>query len=268
MSDPTNQTLSTPKRWRTAVFMIVAALAAFGYLIGHAQYLLAPWMVIDVDPEILHPETHRWHDTMWGSSSILVAGSLITLLWRPHRKPLLAQYLFLTAIVAIPFVVPFVIPVVPLLLVVAAYPNHRALLNPPRKDQVIRPLLALSVAALVVLLPVMLRNLGRQLDAVGGEHAVAGHWISDVEKMVLLLLAGFLASTGLPGWRPLAILIGITYLYLGLAALLLPDQAGSWGIIGGILALFGGLGYIALMWLESRKLSISTPLVPRNVATP
>ena len=62
-----------------------------------------------------------------------------------------------------------------------------------------------------------------------------------------------MAATRRPGWRALAFIIGITYLYLGSMALLLPDYAGSWGTIGGVLGLLGGLAYIGVTLFEVQR---------------
>ena len=45
----------------------------------------------------------------------------------------------------------------------------------------------------------------------------------------------------------------MVFLYLGVAALALPNHAGSWGVIGGILALIGGLLYIVVTLSEAGK---------------
>jgi len=36
-------------------------------------------------------------------------------------------------------------------------------------------------------------------------------------------------------------------------ALLLPDYAGSWGTIGGVLGLFAGLAYISITLFEAQR---------------
>lgn len=49
---------------------------------------------------------------------------------------------------------------------------------------------------------------------------------------LLLLLAALLAATKQPGWLALGLIAGLAFLYLGIAALFLPDFAGSWGTTG------------------------------------
>jgi hypothetical protein len=255
--------VSTAKRhdWRTIVFTILAGIVALLLLINLYR-LTAPWAPLawypNDDPRELNPELHRWHDAMWGAvAGILEGGVLLSLLWRPRQKPLLIQQQALGIIVATPIILPFepqlVVIILVMALVVAAYPAPRALLDVSREEPLSRPLLALSLVAALLLAPYMGRLLLWQLQGVGGEQAAANQWISDVEHTALLLLAGFLASTKRPGWRTLGILTGLVFLYLGVAALALPNHAGSWGVTGGILALIGGLLYIVATIREASK---------------
>jgi hypothetical protein len=138
-------------------------------------------------------------------------------------------------------------------LVVAAYPAPRALLDISWERPLSRPLLALSLAAALLLAPYMAILLIWQIQGVGGEHATANQWISDVEHAAFLLLATALVCTKRPGWRTLGMLTGVVLLYLGVAALALPNHAGSWGVAGGVLALIGGLLYIVATIRESGK---------------
>jgi hypothetical protein len=131
----------------------------------------------------------------------------------------------------------------------ATYPAPRGLFtfagaHPSRR------LLALAVISALALAPVTLRNLQWQLAGVGGEHAEQSRWMGAVILSVCLVLAGLLAATRRPGWRALGILTGITYVYLGAAALSVPDQPGSWGTAGGLAALIWGAAYVGAVALE------------------
>ena len=48
----------------------------------------------------------------------------------------------------------------------------------------------------------------------------------------------------------------MVFLYLGVAALALPNHAGSWGVTGGILALIGGMLYIVATIKEAGKTAL------------
>jgi hypothetical protein len=254
---------STKQRWdwRTIVFTILAGIVALLFLMNLYR-LTAPWAPLasypNDDPRQLHPDLHRWHDAMWGAvAGILEGGVLLSLLWRPRQKPLLMQQQALSTIVAAPLILPFepqlFIIVVVTAILIAAYPAPRTLLDFSHEKPISRPLLALSLAAAILLAPYMVRLLIWQLQGVGGEQAAANEWISDVEHTALLLVGAFLACTKRPGWRTLGILTGLVFLYLGVAALALPNHAGSWGVTGGILALIGGLLYIVVTIREAGK---------------
>ena len=255
--------MATARRWdwRVIVFTILGGLAALLFFMNLYR-LSAPWAALawypNDDPRLLHPDLHRWHDAMWGAvSGILNGGVLLALLWRPRAKPLLIQFMALVVVAAAATMLPFepslVVVIVILAIVVAAYPSPRALLDFSQQEPLSRPLLALSVVAAVVLVPYMVVLLLWQIQGVGGEHAVANQWISDVEHTAFLLIASFLASTKRPGWRTLSFLTGVVLLYLGVAALALPNHAGSWGVIGGIVALISGLLYIVVTIREAGK---------------
>jgi hypothetical protein len=68
--------------------------------------------------------------------------------------------------------------------------------------------------------------------------------LDSAEHVTVLALAGVLAVTRGPGWRILRGLCSAVWLYLGLvAALVLPHHPGSWGRLGGGLALLVGAGF-------------------------
>jgi hypothetical protein len=247
--------------WRRIVFTIIAGVVTY-FLLTNLFRLAAPWASMawypHDDPRQLNPELHRWHEAMWGAvTGILNGGVLLTLLWRPRQNPLLIQFMALVVIGAALTVLPFepslLFVIVMLTLVVIAYPAPRALLDFSRAGPISRPLLALSLAAALVLVPYIVRLTLWQLQGFGGEHATANQWISDVEHAVFLVLATILVSTKRPGWRTLGTLTGLVFLYLGVAALALPGYAGSWGITGGILSLVGGLLYLIVTMSEARK---------------
>lgn len=243
--------------WRGIAFRIAAGVTGLLYL-SALQFALAPWVTVS-DSGIQNPEIHRWHYAVTGAvTGILLAGTILAMLWRPRTKPLLLQYAAVAVVVGVLIVAPFVGPsmffvAVPVALVVAAYPTPRRLFDFSLARPVSRPLLGLTLVVMVLLLPNLWYLFSSQLQGAGGELATANQWISSFEHIVLLLLAGIAASTKRPGWRTLGFLTGVVFIYLGVAALAVPDLAGSWGTIGGVLAFLGGAGYIALTLLETRR---------------
>ena len=256
--------ISLVKRWdwRRILFTLLGGLVTF-FILSNLFRLAAPWASMawypHDDPRQVNLELHRWHEAMWGAvTGILEGGVLLTLLWRPREHPLLMQFMALALLGAVLIVLPFepglLFVVVMMTLVVISYPNLRGLLDFSRPGPLSRPILVLSLAAAVLLAPYIVRLVTWQLQGFGGEQATANEWIGDVEHTVFLILATFLASTKRPGWRTLGILAGVVYLYLGVAALTLPNQAGSWGMTGGIAALIGGLLFIVATIRDSLSL--------------
>lgn len=118
-------------------------------------------------------------------------------------------------------------------LVLAAYPERRALLRLPRWSRQ-RSTASLAAALATPFLVVNVwSNVGRQLANLA-PHAELGHWAGAAALGLALLLCTWLAESQVPGARTLAAVIGVTWLYLGVAALVLPEHDGSWGVLGGV----------------------------------
>ena len=155
-------------------------------------------------------------------------------------------------------------------ILVAAYPAPRALLHFRRGGPPSYFLLVLTLIAAVLFAPIMARELNWQLLGMTGhdEHALNYHWLTSVLLALMLILAGSLAATKQAGWQVLGFLTEAAFLYLGGAALLLPDYAGSWGAIGGVLGLLAGLGYLTATVVEARKSrQVTTSTTPEMGST-
>jgi hypothetical protein len=249
------------KRWHVILFVTIAGLLTLLMLFASARdLLLLPGQ--GGFPSVIH----RWHEAQSGAfMTILLGGSLLVLLWKPQNKPLLMQYILLSiGIVCLFFAtatgagfmpIVLVIGVVLIGILVAAYPRPRDLLNLRSGASLSYPLLAITVVAAILLAPIIARELNYQILGMTQQdvHALNYHWLTSVVLALLLILGGSLAAIRRPGWQALAFIVGITYLYLGSMALLLPDYAGSWGTIGGVLGLLGGLGYITTTFVEARR---------------
>jgi hypothetical protein len=124
-------------RWRVGLFKVLAALFVVFQLFNIGN-LMAPW---NADPALAPtglaaPDTHLWHAALPGAVRLLLTGGVAAaLLFRPASKPLLVQWLILSAAVTVVVVVPFAgLPpllfiVLPTVLVVAAYPWPSKLAN-------------------------------------------------------------------------------------------------------------------------------------------
>ncbi len=261
------------KKWHILVFASVAGLLALLLFYGGiGALLLLPGQ--SGFPSIIH----RWHEAQSGTLLvILFGGSLLGLLWQPQRRPLLAQFVLLgIAIISIAFAtvsgsgfnpIALGIGAVIIAILITAYPVPRALLHIQRDSSLSYPLLAISLVAAVVLAPNVARELNQQILGITEHdiHALNYHWLTSVILTLLLILAGSLAATKRPGWKVLACITGIAFLYLGGAGILLPGYTGSWGMLGGMLGLVGGLAYIAAPFLEAYKSRRVTRIETVNV---
>jgi uncharacterized membrane protein YidH (DUF202 family) len=232
--------------------MALLALTVMGGIPG----LLAPWVFVGDWPGHQFPEIHRWHDAQWGAMlGLLIGGSLLLLGRRPASRPVLAQFLVVAAGALVLLNAPFD-PLIllgllagvlgPIVAIALLYPNRAALLSlrPASLRSFNWPLLAISLLSGVVMARPAWRWYDLQRLGAADEHSQYQHWTIAAVLAVVLVIAGLLAATGRPGSQALGVLAGLTFIYLGIAAIQVPDHAGSWGTRGGALAFVAGIGYV------------------------
>jgi hypothetical protein len=233
------------------VYRFVALLAA-GFLLagpGGLMGLGSPWADATAAAHAGHSlELHRWHATEIAVMiALVISGTLLTSAWRPRTQRLLTQSallgigLFGLIAFAMPAPLEVLVPVLAvLILVTAASPERRSLLRlTPATGR--RPIaLGAALAATPFLLVTVWQNLARQVSD-GGEHAELGHWAVAAVLAATLLILGWLATRDTAGAPLLSAVLGASYLYLGVAALVLPRHDGSWSTIGGLIALALGV---------------------------
>jgi MFS family permease len=255
-------TVPTGRRsWRGVIFRVVAGLVSLLFLaIGGLNGLLVPWFpaLAPDNPVIQRPDIHYWHDAEFGALvAILLVGSLLALAWRPYEQPLLLQFVALWSVLLILTVAPFepgvVVFLIPIGLVLLTYPGARGLFKFPNSGPFSRSMLVLATVSGAMLARPTWNAFQLQLTD-HDEHAAANHWIIAVTLAITLVAAGILAASRRPGWFALGCIVGIAFVYLGLAALTLPNQDGSWGVTGGILALLIGTAYLGTALWQSRRL--------------
>jgi hypothetical protein len=246
--------------WRLIIWRVVAGLGALFFLIVMPGLiaLLEPWVLLAPDGPGYTAEIHRFHEAHWAvMNAVLFGGCLLALLRRPREQPLLVQF-FIVAILIDAIGLALTQPLDPmafiiLAIVLAAYPAPRALLSVSRKGPVSVPLLGLCILAAALLLPEIWRLVPMQLAGLGGEHATEHHWMLTAILEVMLIAGGLLAASRRPGWKALGIIVGLAFVYLGVASISLPYYAGSWNVWGGALATVGGLAFIgATVWAIRR----------------
>jgi hypothetical protein len=251
-------------RVRNALFRLSAiALLLFMAVVPFSLFgVLAPWVLRENNIAGYTAVLHRWHGAQFGVAwGLLIGGALVALQFRPASRPGLVQ--FLIAIEVLDVVMTLLFPtgdnfqppfffgtLIFLIILVATYPDRRALLR-LRSDEPPSPLaIALTAVLTIPLISDMYRNLSWHLAGVGGEHFFWGHWVNAVMADLHLVLAGIVVSLRVVGWRVLSLLTGVALIVLGAAGIASPDQDGTWGVTGGGFAVLAGLGYLALAVID------------------
>lgn len=255
-------------QWRVAVFRLLAAILGLVYLPG-VLLMAAPWAPASlagalptVSPliwawaRLAHPDIGRWTFALSASVDEAIALILFALAWRPLAGPLLMQFTALALVVDLAANVPFVPGIIvgysPLLLLVVAYPRPRRLVLPFWRERPDWPLLVAALAIGAFLLPSIWQALSAQVRGAD-ELALSNGWASTVEHLCNLWLMALLAAFRQPGSSLLALLVAACLLYLGLAAIAVPGNPGSWGVGGGAIAVLGGVAYAVVATRSLRR---------------
>lgn len=241
--------------WRANIFRILAMLVVYLFittLVGSSAaspFSQTPVEFLNAISNERNYQLHRWHDGQWTAlAGILLCGTIISLILNPRRKPVLMQFFVLSAFVFGLLLIVFdriggISVVVPFGLLIAAYPNHRLLMKKIPREHLSRTFFTIAVVMGVVLLPVTLKAFGMQIDTVRDEHDGVGHWAIAASLGIIFVIAGFFVSLKQKGWITIAILLSFALLYLGVSALFIPNHDGSWGTLGGTLAIVGSIVY-------------------------
>ncbi len=243
-------TSPTRRDVRVGVYRGVAGLVALFLLAVSSLWLLWPFGIY-VIKDLAEPENARWLGGSWGAlGTFMLALPLVATLRRPREAAgilqfHLAGYAVITVgsmfVLAEPLTIDQVIPFV---LLIASYPAPRALLKVPRS--VDRRLLGVTVVAALAAVPIVTTgsadnaaHLGSEAQAIGAFHHAG--WIATLAILALLFAALRVDGAAVP-----VRLAGIAVAYLGMASMIVPDQAGSWGFYPGLAALVGG-GLVAML---------------------
>ena len=293
--------------------LLVVGFSAFLLIAGTFEFIPA-WVIRDPADQI-----HLWHIAELSAlAALLLGGVALALIRRPQEKPLLAQFFLLSLIILSIGFIPFDIDAlvsginisipafglgnIPLNTVgfaflllagvfVLAYPDRRALLSFKLKGRMSIALLLLTLVFAVFLDPAINKEIYYQIVGMSNSdvHALELHWIGSALLMILLVVAGLMASTKRPGWKILGFITGEVYFFLGVITMIVPNYAGSWGEASGLFTIFGGVLYMLIVLAESEGTSESvskstpepeiksevlpenetgTPAVPEPVITP
>jgi hypothetical protein len=254
---------------RVIIFRVLAGLAGAFFLFTLPQ-AISPWGAVTLSnmDGVTDPNLHRWSAALAGGPDLGMAGLLLYLAWRPLTAPLALQWIALGAIVFLVVNVPFVglyvaVIAVPVILVLVAYPQPRELLTRPWADGVRVPVLVLGTVAAVLLLSDAGRSLAAQLRGAD-ELAANFDWASNAEHVVSVALAAVLAGMRRPGAHALGVMAAAVLVFMGAAAISVPADPGSWGLIGGAVAI--GIGVVLLAATVSLQRRAEVTLAARSGA--
>jgi hypothetical protein len=251
-----------PSQWRVVLFRVLAGLLGLVYLPG-ALLMTVPWAPSwmttafpNLSPLIwawgkaAHPDIQRWMFAFSACVDEAIAVILLYLAWRPLGKPLLLQFLSLALVVALSSNIPFVglgiaVGYSPLLVVILAYPELRGLLKPFWRGRISWTLLGLAAATAAFFIPRVWWALSAQLRGTD-ELALNYGWASLAEHLCNLWLIVFFSSFRHSGSRLLSLLVTFCFLFLGIAAIAVPANPGSWGLVGGMIAIIAGAASLVI----------------------
>jgi hypothetical protein len=124
-----------------------------------------------------------------------------------------------------------------------------------------KPLLAAAAAISVPLIFYGLSeaSLQRSDEFLHGQY---GHWVGGTAGVIWIILLLFFAAQRQDGWRLPAWGAGFMLVMLGAASAAMPNQASSIGVAWGIIAVLGGVAYVALAEYESRAATLPAVAQP------
>jgi len=242
------------------VFTVIFAASGLFMLQGLSEGL-EPW-VQGVMASSPLPDELRFHAAVHGALiGILFSGSLVALLWDPLRKPLLLQFyfvghlMFLATLLVTDFQLAqqsffvFILFAVVLLILFATYGKRKEIFRPTEPSAKNRTLLVMAGVALLGLLPFFIDGVAGQFQDPEQQF----RWGEGAALSIVMVYGGYLAATGRNGSRTLAVVLSLTYMFLGAASITIPNHPGSWGIWGGMTSILYGLIYIGLALRSNRS---------------
>ena len=251
----TMQTNSIMRHVKSIKFFVVLASVLTVVMVFVGLFEFIPAWIFKNPPD----QPHLWHIAELSAIAVLLGGCMLGLIRRPQQRILLAQFIVLSTVLLAIGIAPFFIGGAGLLLLTAlfvfAFPDRSALRRVGREGRLSYPLLGITAIFAIFLDPVIHQEIAYQIIGMTSNdiHALRLHWIGSALLMIMLLLAGVMVSTKRPGWQWLTTLIGLTYIFLGVIAMIVPNYAGSWAEWCGLMAIFGGALYIFVMFIEVER---------------
>lgn len=243
--------------------ILVSVLTVVVVFVGLFEFI--PAWIFKNPPD----QPHLWHIAELSALAVLLGGCMLGMIRRPQQRILLAQFVVLSTVLLAIGITPFFIGGAGLLVLTAVfiftYPDRSELRRVGHTGRLSYPLLGITAIFAIFLDPVIHQEIYYQIIGMTSNdvHALHLHWIGSALLMILLLIAGIMVSTKRPGWQWLTTLIGLIYIFLGVIAMIIPDEAGSWAEWCGLMAIFGGALYIFVMFIEVERGKLRTqPTAP------
>jgi len=254
--------------WLSVTFRVFAVIfAASGLLMlqGLSEGL-EPW-VQGVMASSALPDELRFHAAVHGALiGLLFSGSLIAMLRNPLGKPLLLQFYFFGHIIflgtllasdlqlAVQSFFVFILFTVVLLILFGTYGKRKEIFRPTEPAAMNRPLLMMGGAALLGLLPFFINGLIGQVQ----DPVQQFRWGEGAALSLVMVYGAYLAATGRRGSRTLAVILSLTYVFLGAASITIPNHPGSWGTWGGAAAIVYAVVYAGIALRGKPSPAVST----------
>jgi len=244
---------------------VLAVLAGLFFVVGTTQQAISPWGSVTLSNTngVHDSNLHRWSAALAGGPDLGAAAVLFYIAWRPLSSPLVLQWLALAVPIFLAANIPFAGPAValiaiPIVLVLVAYPRPRTLLDAPWNEGLSIPRLAVGGVIAVALLVEGAIAIAAQIHG-GDELAVNYDWASNGEHLINVGLAALLAGMKKPGARALGFMAGAVVAFMGAAAITVPSNPGSWGMLGGVAGIAAGSILIAITAYDLRGKHVLTP---------
>lgn len=254
---------------RAGIYRVIAAAEGLIILATGFGMLAWPFGWFAVAPEGLDPEPVRWYAGMFAATmSIFLAAPIMATLRRPLERSGLVQYAVVGMVVVSVgslFVYGFDLSSVVMVgVLTAAYPAPGLLLRSTGAG-VDRALMGVTLIAVLALVPFVQDTVRMNASDSGSYIQEYGIYWSALWLLCYTAVGGTLAGFRVRGWHILLSILGVGFVYLGAASIVVPNHAGSWGYGMGIMAVTAGGG--AIVYARKAGTSKVTGRAPRYALT-
>ena len=257
---------------RAVAFYAAIGLLTFGLVFVEWWPLTLPvvvWLPDTVVNDFLadwvdQASIHRIHLMAKGLAHVLIASSLVVQFRRPvaSEAPMWQVSAFFAMAISVNLLAGNTTEQVPLFIFVIfglgilagfLHPSSPLLKFPRPVD---RRLLALTAVMAVPFGAYAIGQLGMQVDGVPADpHWAAVHYIFAAEIGFLLILLGFISSSGLTGRRTTIWMTGLAAVLMGLASVVYADQSSTLGVGWGASLVVWGFSFIGVGESGHHKIS-------------